>query len=338
MAYVIVMLLILGTWTSQAMSRTLHEAALVDMHEQWMSQHGRTYANIAEKEMRFEIFKDTVNYVEKFNEDESQTYKLGINNYTDLTNEEFLTYFTGYKEPSSSRSSRQYSSFMYENVTDIPTTVDWRDQGAVTEIKYQGQCGCCWAFSAVAAVEGITQIKTGNLVSLSEQQLLDCATDGNNGCHGGWMNNAFKYIIENRGITTESSYQYQGTEGLTCQTGENAYASAAQIAGYDDVPVNSEESLLQAVSGQPVSVTVDASGLNFRAYRSGVFSGDCGTAPTHAVTVVGYGTTEDGIKYWLLKNSWGQTWGENGYMKLMRDVESPEGQCGIATHASYPVA
>lgn len=142
MAFLIVVSLILATWSSQAMSRTLHEAGLIDMHEQWMSQYGRTYANIAEKEKRFQIFKDNLNYVEKFNKDGNRTYKLGMNKFLDMTNEEFLSYFTGYKQPSDlSRSSSESSSFMYENLTDIPANVDWRNQGAVTDVKHQGRCG-----------------------------------------------------------------------------------------------------------------------------------------------------------------------------------------------------
>ncbi|GMN43575.1 hypothetical protein TIFTF001_012776 [Ficus carica] len=337
------MLLILGTWASKAMSRELHEPALVEtLHEQWMAHYGRTYADDAEKEMRLGIFKDNLHFVESFNNDSSQTYKLSINHFADLTNEEFLGYFTGYKLPDNrSRSSGENKPFLYENLTDMPPSVDWRSQGAVTPVKYQGQCGCCWAFSAVAAVEGAIQIKTGQLVSLSEQQLVDCTTDrGNRGCKGGYMVPAFQYIEQN-GISTESDYPYQGTDGLSCQAGENSFGSSStnHISGHEEVPANSEEALLQAVSMQPVSITIDASGQNFKMYSNGVFMArDCGTDPNHAVTIVGYGTTEDGTKYWLLKNSWGETWGENGYMRILRDVESPAGLCGVAQHASYPVA
>ena len=142
MDFLIGAMLILGSCSSQAMSHsTLHEAALVDLHEQWMSQHERTYANNAEKKMRFTIFKDNVKYVEKFNKDGNQTYKVGINNFADLTNEEILSHFTGLKKPSRSYSSRKYKPFMYKNVTDIPTSMDWRDYGAVTSIQHQGRCG-----------------------------------------------------------------------------------------------------------------------------------------------------------------------------------------------------
>ena len=187
----------------------------------------------------------------------------------------------------------------------------------------------------MAAVEGITQIKTGTLISLSEQQLLDCAVEGNHGCNGGNMDNAFKYIIQNQGLTSEEKYPYQGMEGNCDQ--EKASNSAAKISGFKDVPSNNEEALRQAVATQPVSVAIDGSSRAFKSYQSGVFSGECGTNLNHAVTAVGYGTDDDGTPYWLIKNSWGTNWGENGYMKILRDIEAPEGLCGLAMKPSYPV-
>ncbi|KAH0985793.1 hypothetical protein GBA52_012970 [Prunus armeniaca] len=148
------------------------------------------------------------------------------------------------------------------------------------------------------------------------------------------MTNSFKYIQENGGIASEENYPYQAVEG-TC----NANQPAVQITGYEKVPENSEEDLLKAVSMQPVSIAIVGSGNEFRNYKSGVFSPtDCGTTQDHAVTVIGYGTTEDGTKYWLLKNQWGESWGENGYMKILRDAGAPKGVCGLAQYASYPTA
>ncbi|KAL5576578.1 hypothetical protein UlMin_018277 [Ulmus minor] len=316
---------------SQATSRTFHEDAIAEKHEQWMAEHSRTYGDSAEKEKRFKIFKHNVDFIEKFNSEGNRTYKLGINRFSDLTDEEFLRYYTGSKKPITSNPS-SYNSFRYEKVTDIPNSLDWREQGAVTHVKYQGRCGCCWAFSAVAAVEGITKIRKGNLVSLSEQQILDCVTTGN-GCEGGMKNDAFKYIIQNGGITTEEQYQYMEAQG-TCQT-EREQNAAAQISGYEDVPKNDEEALLKAVIGQPVGASVDATSL--KSYREGILPGDCGNSLNHAVTVIGYGTSEQGIKYWLIKNSWGASWGENGYAKIERDSGTPGGACGIAMRASYPI-
>ncbi|XP_044462427.1 zingipain-2-like [Mangifera indica] len=328
---IVCLFMILSSWASLAMSRTLHEAAMDEKHEQWMVRHGRTYKDQAEKEMRFKIFKQNLEFIQNFNKAGNRSYNLSINQFADLTDEEFLASRTGYKPmPAQSRTSS--TSFTYQSLTEVPSSLDWRENGAVTEVKDQGNCGCCWAFSAVAAVEGITQIKTGTLTSLSEQQLLDCSTNGNNGCNGGLMENAFEYIIDNKGLTSESNYTYQETEG-TCDT---QVEPVAQIQSYEKVPSNNEKALLQAVAKQPVSVAIDASGIKY--YSSGVFDGDCGTSLNHAVTIIGYGTADDGTEYWLIKNSWGESWGENGYMRIKKDADAAEGLCGLAMDASYPIA
>ncbi|XP_031398825.1 senescence-specific cysteine protease SAG39-like [Punica granatum] len=330
-----VLITVLGLWACQAWSRTLHEASMLERHEKWMVQFGRVYADEAEKERRFAIFKTNVEYIEMFNRDGTKTYQLGINGFADLTNEEFRATRNGYKHifhPGSSRTS----SFRHEN-TSVPSSMDWRQKGAVTPIKDQGQCGCCWAFSAVAATEGIHQLSTGKLISLSEQELVDCDTGGEDqGCEGGLMDNAFKFIIHNHGLTTEAKYPYQAADS-TCNA-DKASSHVATITGYEDVPANSESALLKAVANQPVSVAIDASGSDFQLYSGGVFTGECGTELDHGVTAVGYGTDDDGTKYWLVKNSWGASWGEKGYIRMQRDVDADEGLCGIAMQSSYPTA
>ncbi|KAH6816170.1 senescence-associated gene 12 protein [Perilla frutescens var. frutescens] len=326
---------VLGLCASLAAARTAPDASMVERHEKWMVENGRVYKDDAEKAKRFLIFKDNVEYIEWFNEADAQPYNLAVNKFADLTNAEFQSSRNGYKLGSLPKPPKA-SSFRYANVTAVPASIDWRKKGAVTAVKDQGQCGCCWAFSAVAATEGINQLTTGNLISLSEQELVDCDTSEDQGCNGGLMDYAFQYIISNKGLTTESNYPYEGVDG-TCNT-KKASSDAAKITGYEDVPANSESGLLKAVANQPVSVAIDASGSDFQFYSSGVFTGQCGTELDHGVTAVGYGKTSDGTKYWLVKNSWGTSWGENGYIRMERDIGAAEGICGIAMEASYPTA
>ncbi|XP_042517019.1 senescence-specific cysteine protease SAG12-like [Macadamia integrifolia] len=329
--------LALGFLASHAEGRTSLTGMLsmMDRHELWMGEHGRVYKDAKEKEKRFLVFKKNVERIEAFNKAGNKPYKLSVNGFADLENEEFKAARTGYMMKSTGQSSSSNRVFKYHNVTVVPISFDWRRKGAVTPIKDQGQCGCCWAFSAVAAIEGITQLKTGKLISLSEQELVDCDINGiDQGCEGGLMDSAFQFIQQNHGLTTESSYPYQGIDG-NCST-EKAIYHSAKITGYEDVPANNEQALLNAVANQPVSVAIEGSGFSFQFYSSGVFTGECGTNLDHAVTAIGYGVNKDGTKYWLIKNSWGTSWGENGFMKIQRDVTQKEGLCGLAMKASYP--
>ncbi|CAL1393226.1 unnamed protein product [Linum trigynum] len=325
---------ILGALASQAMARSApHEAAMRLRHEQWMARYGRVYGSANEKEARYQIFKDNADIVDSFNAAGDKPYKLGTNQFADLTNEEFRATRNRFK---GHMCSAQQGPFRYENVTAVPTTMDWRKKGAVTPIKDQGQCGSCWAFSAVGAMEGITQLSTGKLVSLSEQELVDCDTKGDDqGCSGGLMDDAFKFIIKNKGLTTESNYPYSAADGSCSASKEGNHA--ATIKGYEDVPANSESALLKAVASQPISVAIDAGDSSFQLYESGIFTGECGTELDHGVTAVGYGES-GGMKYWLIKNSWGAQWGEEGYIRMQRDIPAKEGICGIAMQASYPTA
>ncbi|KAJ8753468.1 hypothetical protein K2173_019867 [Erythroxylum novogranatense] len=316
----------------QCRARTVHDVSMNQRHEEWMALYGRVYKDANEKEIRYKIFKQNVQRIDSFNAAGNKPYKLGVNQFADLTNEEFKTRnrFKGHVCP------EQAGSFKYEKITAVPSTMDWRKKGAVTPIKDQGQCGSCWAFSAVAAVEGITQLSTKKLISLSEQELVDCDVKGEDqGCQGGLMDDAFKFVMQNKGLTTETNYPYTASDG-SCNS--NAEANhAAKITGYEDVPANNEAALMKAVANQPVAVAIDAGGFEFQFYQSGVFTGNCGTELDHGVAAVGYGES-NGVKYWLVKNSWGTQWGEEGYIRMQKDVSAKGGLCGIAMQASYPTA
>ncbi|KHN07963.1 Vignain [Glycine soja] len=265
-------------------------------------------------------------------------YKLKLNKFADMTNHEFRSTYAGSKVNHHRMfrdMPRGNGTFMYEKVGSVPASVDWRKKGAVTDVKDQGHCGSCWAFSTVVAVEGINQIKTNKLVSLSEQELVDCDTEENAGCNGGLMESAFQFIKQKGGITTESYYPYTAQDG-TCDASK-ANDLAVSIDGHENVPGNDENALLKAVANQPVSVAIDAGGSDFQFYSEGVFTGDCSTELNHGVAIVGYGATVDGTSYWIVRNSWGPEWGEQGYIRMQRNISKKEGLCGIAMLASYPI-
>ncbi|KAK8950833.1 Vignain [Platanthera zijinensis] len=316
------------------------EESLWSLYERWRSHH-TVSRDLNEKQRRFNVFMDNARYIHHFNKRKDAPYKLSLNKFADLTNHEFRSAYAGSRIHhhralrGAARGGR--SSFMYESIDarGLPVSVDWRKKGAVTPVKDQGQCGSCWAFSTVAAVEGINQIKTKKLVSLSEQNLIDCDTEENQGCNGGLMSYAFEFIKNNGGITSEAAYPYMAEQGK-CAFKENKN-ELVSIDGHENVPENDEDSLLKAVAHQPVSVAIDASSTDFQFYSEGVFAGNCGTELDHGVAVVGYGKTRHGIKYWIVRNSWGPEWGEGGYIRMLRGGSTAEGLCGIAMEASYPV-
>ncbi|CAL5375128.1 unnamed protein product [Camellia sinensis] len=170
---------------------------------------------------------------------------------------------------------------------------------------------------------------------MSEQELVDCDNKENAGCNGGLMDLAFEFIKQKGGITTEENYPYNAAD-RTCDVSKENYP-VVSIDGHENVPANDEDALMKAAANQPISVAIDTGGSDFQFYSEGVFTGGCGTELDHGVAIVGYGTTLDGTKYWIVKNSWGTEWGEKGYIRMQRAISDKEGLCGIAMEASYPI-
>ncbi|KAK6139003.1 hypothetical protein DH2020_027255 [Rehmannia glutinosa] len=308
---------------------------MMSMYESWLVKHAKSYNALGEKEKRFEIFKDNLRYVDEQNALANRTYKLGLSRFADLTNDEYRKTYLGTRPDAKRRFSKVKSDRYEPKVGDsLPESVDWREKGAVAPVKDQGSCGSCWAFSTIASVEGINQIVTGDLVTLSEQELVDCDTSYDEGCNGGLMDYAFQFIIKNGGIDTEVDYPYTGRDGR-CDT-YRRNAKVVSIDSYEDVPANNENALKKAIANQPVSVAIEAGGRDFQLYESGIFSGKCGLDLDHGVNVVGYGT-ENGADYWIVRNSWGASWGEKGYIRMKRNAEDKSGLCGIAVEPSYPL-
>lgn len=306
---------------------------LVRLFEEWVAKYRKAYGSFEEKLRRFEVFKDNLHHIDEANRKEVTSYWLGLNAFADLTHDEFKATYLGLLPKRTSGGRFRYGG-VGDGGDEVPASVDWRKKGAVTEVKNQGQCGSCWAFSTVAAVEGINQIVTGNLTSLSEQQLVDCSTDGNNGCSGGVMDNAFSFIATGAGLRSEEAYPYLMEEG-DCDDRARDGEVLVTISGYEDVPANDEQALVKALAHQPVSVAIEASGRHFQFYSGGVFDGPCGSELDHGVAAVGYGSSK-GQDYIIVKNSWGTHWGEKGYIRMKRGTGKPEGLCGINKMASYP--
>ncbi|KAJ9559990.1 hypothetical protein OSB04_005150 [Centaurea solstitialis] len=306
------------------------------IYESWLVEHGKFYNAIGEKERRFLIFKDNLRYIDEQNSGGDRSYKLGLNKFADLSNEEYRLTYTGAKRIDSRRKLNSVKSDRYalRSGDVLPDSVDWRTTGAVAAVKDQGNCGSCWAFSTIGSVEAVNQIVTGELITLSEQELVDCDTSYNEGCNGGYMDDAFEFIIKNGGIDTDADYPYTAKDGKCDSSRKNA--KVVSIDSYEDVPVNDESALQKAAANQPITVAIEAGGRDFQFYTSGIFSGSCGTDLDHGVVVVGYGT-EDGKDYWIVRNSWGAEWGEKGYLRMERNIKQNVGKCGIAMEPSYPI-
>merc|ERR1712048_125527 len=245
----------------------------------------------------------------------------GVNQFTDLTLEEFQALnIRGFV-----KASERGLAYLGEHEdTEVAASVDWRTKGAVTPVKNQGQCGSCWAFSTVGGLEGAWEIGTGTLTSMSEQQLVDCSK-ANNGCGGGNMETGFQYQ-EGVNVATESSYPYTARDGSCRTSGYSTAVPRGGVTGYRSVSA-STSALKSALNKGPVSIAIEADQYAFQGYTGGVISSGCGTSLDHGVTAVGYTDS-----YFIVKNSWGASWGNSGYVYISTSGNT----CGVHSDASYP--
>ena len=295
-----------------------------------------------EYDTRREIFEENVRRINELNSQEL-SYKLAINEFADVSRQEFRSSHFGVRNPRTrdflgvERKPKSYLGRHKYSGAPVPDSVDWTQLGAVTTVKDQQMCGSCYSFSATGALEGRLEIATGKLVSLSEQQVVDCSDEnGNQGCNGGLMDFVFQYVSDN-GLCSEEDYPYIADKQESCQASSCTPAVPShEVTGYIDVHPQDTDALMEALAQGPVSVAIEADETVFQFYKSGVLTGKCGANLDHGVLAVGYGTDESGQAYWKVKNSWGDSWGDHGYIYLTKSVSGP-GECGILLQASYPV-
>ena len=295
----------------------------------YLAQFNKEVSNADDFNFRHAIFQAVNAYITSHNNTES-SFKLGHNQFSDWTHEEYRS-LLGLRE------GLQQENVVVFNAENTPESVNWVEAGAVTGVKNQGSCGSCWSFSTTGAMEGAHYVATGELLSFSEQQLVDCATGIylNMGCNGGNPLWAYRYLKKHY-AELESEYPYtsgNGDDSTDCLYDSHS-KTAVEVQASASVTSEDRDQMKAALAQQPLAVLVEADKMAFQTYQSGVLTSDaCGTQLDHAVLAVGYGT-EDGQDYWLVKNSWDTTWGDNGYIKLGMDDST--GTCGVQMGPSFP--
>jgi C1A family cysteine protease len=298
---------------------------LRNLWSQWKIQNNKDYADVETDEMRFGVFSANWVIVQDWNA-AGNTAKLALNQFADLTTEEFGALYTGAKIAPEDVVA---ANTVAESDGSVPTSWSWLTQGAVTPIKNQQQCGSCWAFATVATTEGLYKINGNTLTSFSEQQIVDCDTTCD-GCNGGWPYLAMAYVAK-AGLETEAQYPYVGTN-QNCKYNK-ANAITTGVTGAAFVTPKSPTALFAAVYQQPTAIIVEADQSVFQLYSSGIITTGCGTALDHAITAIGYTPT-----YFIVKNSWGTTWGQQGYVWISSSTQynGGLGACGIFSQPQYP--
>nr|XP_046273345.1 procathepsin L-like [Scatophagus argus] len=309
--------------------------AVNKMWEDWKIKHRKVYDNKTEVVYRRAVWEKNMQLVFRHNREASagiHSFTLGLNHLADMTDEEINERLNGLKleEPTDFRNN----TFKDVSGLSIPQSVDWRKEGLVSPVRNQGLCGSCWAFSSLGALEGQMKKRTGVLVPLSPQNLVDCSmSDGNLGCKGGYITKSYSYIIRNGGVDSENSYPYEHQNGK-CRY--SVPGKAGYCSNFHVLPQGDENTLQSVVASVgPVAVIVNAMLPSFHFYKGGLYNTPfCDPRfLNHAVLVVGYGSHE-GQDFWLVKNSWGTAWGEEGYIRIARNRKN---LCGIASFAVYPI-
>uniref|UniRef100_A0A8R1E2W6 Uncharacterized protein n=1 Tax=Caenorhabditis japonica TaxID=281687 RepID=A0A8R1E2W6_CAEJA len=301
------------------------------VYNDFILKYDRKYPTIEEFEYRFAIFVKNIKEMEE-EEKRHPGLDLDVNEFTDWTDEELRKMILDRENEKLDFAPPPYNKQYLENGVKRPASIDYRDQGKLTPVKNQGQCGSCWAFATVASVEAQYAIKKGKLVALSEQELVDC-DNRNNGCNGGYRPYAMRFVKEN-GLETEKDYPYEAKKHDQCSLIQNY--TKIFIDGSRMLSSNEEDVADWVGTKGPVTFGMQVVKAMY-SYRSGIFKPteeDCAekSMGSHALTIVGYGDEGHGA-YWIVKNSWGTSWGANGYFRLARGVNS----CGMANTVVAPI-